>query len=158
MDSNLWRMENYLDFLAARRELLAQAANEFLSSLLTGDIPETETVSESDDVITAVPGGIVDEAEEELILKTNIWITEQGLPEGDFLYELVDEDSGELIAVLDLAWPTGIQTGYSDPVALLIDEELETLELASSAGFRCFTDIDSFRHYVHEEIMALEPA
>jgi hypothetical protein len=158
LDPNLWRMENYLDFLTARRELLAQAANEFLSSLLTGEIPETEAISESDDVVTAVPGGIVDEAEEELILKTNIWVTEQGLPEGDFLYELVDEDSGELIAVLDLAWPTGIQTGYSDPVALLIDEELETLELASSAGFRCFTDIDSFRHYVHEEILALEPA
>jgi hypothetical protein len=158
LDPNLWRMENYPDFLIARRELLAQAANEFLSSLLTGEIPETEAISESDDVVTAVPGGIVDEAEEELILKTNIWVTEQGLPEGDFLYELVDEDSGELIAVLDLAWPTGIQTGYSDPVALLIDEELETLELASSAGFRCFTDIDSFCHYVHEEIMGLEPA
>ena len=158
MDPNLWRMENYQDFLAARRELLAQAADEFLGSLLTGEIPETEAISESDDVVTAVPGGIVDETEEELILKTNIWVTEQGLPEGDFLYELVDEDSGELIAVLDLAWPTGIQTGYSDPVALLIDEELETLELASSAGFRCFTDISSFRHYVQEEILALDPA
>jgi hypothetical protein len=35
MDSNLWRIERYRDFLAARRELLAQAANAFLESLLT---------------------------------------------------------------------------------------------------------------------------
>ncbi|MDY0340182.1 MAG: DUF262 domain-containing protein [Coriobacteriia bacterium] len=34
MDRELWKPENYLDFLAARRQLLAQAMNEFIASWL----------------------------------------------------------------------------------------------------------------------------
>jgi hypothetical protein len=40
MDPALWRVERYRDFLAARRELLAQAANEFLEKLFQGAVPE----------------------------------------------------------------------------------------------------------------------
>ena len=42
IDPKLWKYENYHDFLAARRELLAKAANEFLDGLHTGNIPESE--------------------------------------------------------------------------------------------------------------------
>jgi hypothetical protein len=34
MDRELWKVENYRDFLTARRELLAKAANKFLNSLI----------------------------------------------------------------------------------------------------------------------------
>ena len=37
MDRELWKVENYLKFLDARRELLAQAANSFLDSLIGGE-------------------------------------------------------------------------------------------------------------------------
>ena len=157
MDRQLWKMENYLDFLEARRELLAQAANSFLDSLISGDAPEfVADMEETDKPVLIVPGGIEDEAEEELLLQTNIWVTEQGLPEGEMQYQVVDEETGEVLAILDLAWPTGIQSGLSEPVALLIDEDLETLEVANSGGFRYFTDINDFQEYVAREILALE--
>ena len=41
MDERLWKIENYRDFLAARRELLAKAANDFLDQLYRGEMPET---------------------------------------------------------------------------------------------------------------------
>jgi len=40
------------------------------------------------------------------------------------------------------------------PVALLIDEEKETKEIANRAGFLFFTDVETFRMYVKREILA----
>src|SRR5262249_50270987 len=42
MEPKLWRIENYADFLAARRELLAKAANRFLGELAGGIAPDVE--------------------------------------------------------------------------------------------------------------------
>ncbi len=78
------------------------------------------------------------------------------MPEGEFTYEIADQVTSEPLAILDLAWPNGLQEGYSQPVALLIDEERETEEAANKAGYRFFTDIESFRSYVQHEILALE--
>ncbi len=157
MDPNLWLLENYRDFLAARRELLTQAANDFLDSLLNNGAAITATdFSVSDETPIVVLGGITDDAESDLLLRTNIWVGDQGLPEGEMLYELYDETGEQPLALLDLAWPEGMQTGLSEPVALLIDEEHEVLEEASAAGFRCFTDVEDFRNYVQREILALE--
>jgi len=156
MDRNLWKVENYLGFLEARRELLAKAANEFLDSLYAGDIPEKEkVVPEFEPVEIVVPGGVISEQEEELILEVNDWVVEQGLPEGEIIYELVDGNTGEPLAVLDLAWPNGLQEGLSQPVSLLIDEGRETEEAANKAGYLFFTDVDSFKNYVMTEILAM---
>lgn len=161
MDPSLWRIDNYLDFLVERQHLLAKAANEFLDSLLVSSHAEAfegirSEVSEHPVEVAGVTSGIQDEEEEVALLEVNIWVTEQGLPEGELLYELVDEVTGELKALLDLAWPEGIQVRYSEPVALLLNENLETLELASAAGFRCFTDVAGFREYMEKEILALD--
>ena len=40
IDADRWRIENYRSFLEARRELLAEAANQFPDSLLEGSVPE----------------------------------------------------------------------------------------------------------------------
>jgi hypothetical protein len=71
------------------------------------------------------------------------------------MHELSDPETGEPLAVLDLAWPDGLQSGLSRPVALLIDEGQETEEAANRAGYRYFTDAESFRLYVQGEILAL---
>ena len=158
MDSTLWNVERYLDFLEARRELLAAAASEFLDSLLRGSIPEipdTAPVLERAEV--SVPGGIGDDDEEQVLLNCNIWVTEQGLPEGEFLYDLSDPETKELAAVIDLAWPNGLQEGFSEPVAVLIDEDQETQDTLNRAGFKYFTDVESFQDYVKREILVLEP-
>jgi hypothetical protein len=157
MDPSLWRMENYRDFLAARRDLLTQAANNFLNSLLLNGVAATTAdVIVSDDTPCIVSGDIPDDTESDLLLRTNIWVMEQGLPEGEMLFELFDETGQRPLALLDLAWSEGLQTGLSEPVALLIDEEHVVLEEASAAGFRCFTDVNDFRNYVEREILALE--
>ncbi|MBD2465970.1 DUF262 domain-containing protein [Oscillatoria sp. FACHB-1407] len=157
MDPELWKYENYRDFLAARRELLAQAANSFLDSLYSGIIPEPEvTTSVLERQIVAIPGGIASEAEDQALQACNTWVAEQGLPEGELMYELVNPDTGEAIAVLDLAWTNGLQEGLSQPVALLIDEDPALEQIVNQAGYRFFTDIDSFKQYVQREVLALE--
>ena len=155
MDASLWRIENYRAFLEARRELLAQAANQFLDGLLEGSIPESEPVGSVLHKSGPTLGVPQSEDEEQLLLDANLWVIEQGLPEGEFDYELVDEVTGELLASLDLAWPDGLQAGYSQPVALLIDEDQDTRSIASQTGFRFYTDVESLKQYVRDGILAL---
>lgn len=159
MDRKLWKVENYRAFMAARRELLANAANDFLASLLAGSMPEAEPVpSVLERVEAAVPGGVATAEEERLILEANEWVAQRGLPEGRFAYELVDPSTQELLAVLDLAWPDGLQVGLSQPVALLIDESRETIEAVNRVGYRYFTSLDDFQQYVEREVLAMDLA
>ncbi|MGH2584815.1 MAG: GmrSD restriction endonuclease domain-containing protein [Dehalococcoidia bacterium] len=158
-DRDLWRIENYHHFLDARRSLLAAAANRLLDNLLSGSAPATQTVgSVLERTQATVPGGIYAEEEEEIIWQCNEWISQRGLPEGELLYEITDGTTGKPIAILDLAWPNGLQEGLSQPVALLINEGQETEEAANRAGFRYFTDLEAFRAYVERDVLALEPA
>ncbi len=157
MDRELWKVENYSEFLNERRKLLAKAANEFLNSLLVGDVPEVQ-IPESifERPLEVVASSFATEVEEKLLLDTNIWVVEQGLPEGEMLFEVIDPETEAPLAILDLVWENGLQEGYSQPVALLIDESREVEEIANRAGFRYFTDVEVFRQYVQREILALE--
>lgn len=158
MDRELWKVERYLDFLEARRELLAQAANQFLDSLLAGSVPEARVTEPIMDRRTvAAAGSIASQEEERLIFECAEWVRKQNLPEGELMYELTDPETGEPLAVFDLAWPDGLQEGLSTPVALLLDEPEETEDVANRAGFRYFTDVESFKDYVRREVLALEP-
>ena len=155
MDRDLWKPENYSGFLAARRELLAQAANDFLQSLFTGSVAEEQVITpvlERPTVTVSIESKVEDE--EEVLRRCNRWIVEQGLPEGELMYELVDPESNEAVAILDLAWPNGMQEGLSQPVALLIDEPIEVEEAVNRAGFQFFSSVKSLRGYVKSEILA----
>ena len=70
----------------------------------------------------------------------------------------MDESTGELKLVLDLAWPEGIQQGYSQPVVLLIDEETEVEKRVNQAGYRFFTSPEDFQTYIRNEILNLSQA
>jgi hypothetical protein len=61
----------------------------------------------------------------------------------------------EPLTVLDLAWPEGLQEGYSQPVALLLEEDREQEDILNRAGYRYFVDVESLRSYVEKEILAL---
>lgn len=155
LDPELWRIERYPDFLAARRELLAAAANDFLDRLGAGLIPQAEAASAVlEREVVVVPGGIESEQEERLLEEVNAAVVRLGLPEGELLYELADRETGQPLAILDLAWPEGLQQELSEPVALLLDESAETLEAANQAGFRYFTAPEEFLDYVRREILA----
>ena len=157
MDPELWKLESYLDFLDERRILLAESANRFLSSLEMGTLTEVHLDSEKIEGTVSI-GGIATTEEEQVLLDFNVWVVEQGLPEGEFSYELVDENTGELKLVLDLAWPEGIQQGFSQPVVLLIDEESEVEKRVNQAGFRFFTSPEDFKSYIRSEILDLSLA
>lgn len=156
MDPHLWKLDNYREFLQARRELLAQATNRFLESLLHGPAPE---LSMDQDIVARevelLPGTVESEDEEQALLETNLWVEQQGLPAGEFLFEADDPDSGEPLAIFDLAWPNGLQEGFSQPVALLLNEVSDTLYVANQLGYRYFTDVDEFKAHVEREVLAL---
>ena len=155
-DERLWKMENYRDFLAARREQLAEAANEFLNKLWHGDIDEPAsivgTVSQHE---RPRPISVSSDDEEAVLIKAMAWMKSQDLPAGEFGFEITDSYTGGEY-VLDLAWPRGIQTDRSEPVALLIDEDVDTLRAAQHV-FNCFTSLAELQAYVQREILG-EPA
>lgn len=156
MDPELWKIENYRDFLTARRQLLADAANTFLDELLQGDLDEPkEVVIPLERQERPRPVSIASDDEEAILLKAMDWMKSQDLPAGEFGYEIIDSYSGGEY-VLDLAWPRGIQTDRSEPVALLIDEDVDTLRAAQHV-FNCFTSLAELQAYVQRDILG-EPA
>ena len=167
-DRNLWEIENYFYFLAARRELLAREANHQFMQLLHGDTERlgTSAAATSADPVAADPvvttevplGGISTEVEEGEIEAINDWIKKQGLSRGQISFDLSDETTGTQLAVLDLAWPDGLQPGLSAPVAVLLNEPAEVISMASAAGYRCFTEAAAFRAYVNAEILVVNAA
>ena len=154
MDPELWRLEKYPEFLEERRKLLATAANRFLDSLSSGTAPEDPASIGAMEQAELVKG-MASSDEEQILLDTNAWVIEQGLPGGEFSYELVDESSGQLRATLDLAWPDGIQEGYSLPVVLLVNESSEVERIVNASGYRSFASPEDFKSYIWSEILGL---
>lgn len=153
-DPQLWQISRYRDFLAARRELLAQAANQFLESLYSGAVAETApSPSILDQVVPPMPGSISDAAEELVLKSTNEWVVAQGLAEGELAFELQDAQTGEPLAYLDLAWPNGLQPGLTQPVALVLGEDGELHEIANRAGYRLFLSQDDLAQHIQREIL-----
>ena len=165
-DPDLWKLRNYLDFLEARRRLLAEEANRRFEELLHGDTAILSgTVAEPKAEVPApvVAGaeafpttGVAADSEEAQIAAINDWVERCSLPRGSVGFELADEGTGAQLAIIDLAWPRGLQAGLSVPVAVLLNEPPEVLSVASASGYRCFTTTEAFRAYVNAEILGTE--
>lgn len=158
-DPALWTVKNYRVFLEERKKLLAGALNAKLEELLHGDL---HWLSGTANVPVAVPDATQalpsapaleysDDAEEAELHSAVIWLATKQLPAGVPGHELADPETGRQIAVLDLAWPDGIQTGLSEPVALMLNEPADMIAAATGAGFRCFTSTADFRHYLEDK-------
>ena len=119
--------------LAARRELLATAANELLDSFAAGTRSTAETLERATRV------EVVDDTDDATLRTIAQSAVDLGLARPELQFEFVDETSGEALAMADAAWPNGLQEGLSEPVALLLepDEEMETR--LGELGFRFFT-------------------
>jgi hypothetical protein len=145
-DPELWRVDRYLDFLAKRRELLANAANELLDALAGG-----RGVAEDAGILDREPVTVHtgDEEETAVITELQDWLTERGLQRGiqDFALLALDGHSEE--AVLDVAWPDGLSFG-EEKVALLLNEPPETLEAAGSHGYTFFTTVGALRDHADQ--------
>jgi len=152
-DPSLWKMENYLPFIEERKKLLAAETNRRLEELLHGDIRWLESPSPLDELRPIILGGISSEDEEAELEELSSWTTSSGFAEGEMEFDFADPDSGKQRAVFDLVWPNGLQEGLTEPIAVLLNEEAETIAIASDAGFRCFTSVESFKTYVKTELL-----
>lgn len=143
MDPELWTIDRYADFLAARRELLAASAEALLSTLLAGD------------PTGIAPGGQVpvvsveNENNAELVELVQL-AGELGLAAPYLNYEIVDEQSGEVLAIADAVWPGGAQFGLSQPLAFMLepDEMMETR--LGELGYRFYTERKKLDWYFEE--------
>src|SRR5680860_973346 len=117
------------------------------------DLPKVETERPS---VEHIPGGIVDDQEEEEILRLVSWIEEQDLPEPELMYELADRNTNETVAVLDVAWPKGLQTGLSSPVCLLLADSANltvTDEVIHSASALAPAILQGFNGYIESNLV-----
>jgi hypothetical protein len=153
-DPELWKIENFREFLEARKALLAAELNRRMEELLHGDTRWLAGPTATVPAVTVVVGDISSEEEEAQLESINDWMEQQGLPRGTLAYDFADAATGEQKAVFDLAWPNGIQEELSQPVVVLLNESTEMIGIASQAGYRCFTGADEFRRYVENNILA----
>ncbi|MGE5789227.1 MAG: hypothetical protein ACM3ZE_31850, partial [Myxococcales bacterium] len=150
LDESLWRIERFRDFLEARKVLLAAELNRRMEELLHGDLHWMGGAAAI--VSPQVVGGLSCEREEQELLALQSWVESQGFSAGILSFDYADAQSGEQRAVFDLAWPAGLQEELSQPVAVLLNEDVEVLSIASQAGYRTFTSTDDFRRYVLTEL------
>lgn len=157
MDPQLWKIENFRDFLEARKTLLAAEMNRRMEELLHGDLRWLEARAAPASVPPTAPtvlGGVTSDEEEEQLEALNDWVEAQGLPRGVVSFDFADPETGEERAVFDLAWPQGLQEELSQPVAVLLFEEAPMVAVASQAGYRCFTVVADFKAYVRADVLA----
>lgn len=146
VDPELWKVENYEVFLQKRRELLAKGANEFLQSLYNDSIPHANIESFAD----RLAPNVLDEDEENQLAEIANWMEENGLNSGERNY-VIDDNGNDVI--LDLAWPDGVQTGLSKPLALLLNESEDVYAAANRCGYTYLTNLQDFKEYVKANYM-----
>lgn len=146
IDQELWKVENYEVFLQKRRELLAKGANEFLQSLYNDSIPRTNIENFAD----RLAPNVLNEEEENQLAEVSNWMEENGLISGERNF-VIDDNGNDVI--LDLAWPDGVQTGLSKPLALLLNESDDVYAAANRAGYTYLTSIQDFKEYVKANYM-----
>ena len=145
-DPALWRVNRYPDFLAARRELLAAAANTFLGALRTGTAPGAGEVLERQKVVVDESDDV--DSRKEDVTALILELTELGCAEPAVDCEISDPGTGQALAIAEACWPEGLQPGQGNPVVLELDPGESDLARLEELGYEVFTSTDSLRGYV----------
>jgi hypothetical protein len=147
LDHTLWKVEQYKDFLVERRKLLADVANEFLDALLTVTPLNVDYPTELTQGATTVSG----EEDDELQALVS-WATASGFPKPELNFEVSNLTTGEVLIIVNAAWPKGLQEGYSQLIALILDVDDQKAAILNQVGYRFFTSIEAIRRYLKEQI------
>jgi hypothetical protein len=145
-DPALWRVDRYPDFLAARRELLAAAANGFLDRLRSGNASGRGQALERVTVVAAVGDGIDSRADQVTALVAELVALGCADPAVDC--EVSDPATGEVLAIADACWPEGLRPGQGNPVILVLDPAETDLARLRELGYEAFTSADLLRGHV----------
>ena len=141
-DPGLWRVERYRDFLAARRELLAEAAQSFLERLRDGAGEEVDLQ----------PLPVTDEQAADprafQVRRLLEDLAEAGYAEPEPNTAISDPLNGRVLAEAEAFWPDGLQRGIGKPVVLELDPGQADLPRLQELGYEVFTSVDSLRGFV----------
>ncbi|MDG3039794.1 GmrSD restriction endonuclease domain-containing protein [Roseicyclus marinus] len=110
-DPSLWRIENYRDFMDARKELLADAANACLASLLHDDTSLLDGARAARINDRVLLGGIGTEDEAAELEGLNDWVAAQGFPRGEMAFDLAAAALHEDYAAPGQLSPRGVNIG-----------------------------------------------
>lgn len=145
-DPALWEIERYPDFLAARRELLAAAAQSFLSDLRTGAAGTAPSVGTLQPVSVLVD--VAGDARAYQIKQLVEELVEAGCAHPALDSEIADPATGRVLSVAEAYWPDGLQPGQGQPVILELDDVEADLPRLEELGYKVFTSADALRGYV----------
>lgn len=149
-DPELWHVDRYADFLAARRALLAASAQSFLESLRN---PNTQ----HDDVLLEglqVDEEVVDDPRGAQVRALITELESRGFATPEVDTEIPDPISGAELAVAEAFWPEGLQVGVGSPVVLELDPEDADLPRLEELGYQVFTSVDALLGFVENETTA----
>ena len=142
LDKKLWKIENYREFLSARRELLANAANGFLDSLLAGSADELTLIK-----LTPVEDEDTAERNAELN-KLLIELSEYGVSTPELNVEIYHPETQELLGIAEAFWPNGLQPGIGEPIILELDKREIDEEKMDDLDARVFYTIRALKRHV----------
>lgn len=139
--SHLLTIDAYDAFLEERRKLLAKSANAILEDLWKGKLAQPSAP------MTKMSVTEPEDDEEAVIEELVSWLKNEGFAPGIKDYSAVIGYAGTPI-IIDVAWPDGLQEGFTEPVALMINEEPGDIYRVNAAGYRVFTRADDLKNYV----------
>ncbi|MCH9733551.1 MAG: DUF262 domain-containing protein [Actinomycetia bacterium] len=146
-DPDLWRVERYSDFLATRRELLADSAQSFLDTLRTGQGPHHDVALERLEVAEEV----IDDPRGEQVRALISELEGRGFATPVIDTEIPDPQTGVELAVAEAFWPDGLQHGIGSPVVLELDPDEADLPRLEELGYQVFTSVDALLGFVENE-------
>lgn len=142
-DPELWQVERYRDFLATRREMLAEAAQSFLDGLLEGSIDDEQELQP----LTVVAEEAGDPRSEQIRALVQ-QLREAGFAEPELDTAISDPRHGGVIAEAEAFWPDGLQHGLGKPVVLELDPEQADLPRLQELGHEVFTSVEALSGFV----------
>lgn len=154
-DRSLWQINRYPDFLRQRRELLAEAANDFLARLRSGHSRVDSIVSQPNIFSTVTSANVVEHQEEDDLSKIIGLTNHLGLAAPQINNEFIDAQSGVVLAQADAVWPEGVQVGLTQPIAYLMEPDESIESCLNELGYRFFTKYESLIRYF-EEILGID--
>lgn len=146
-DPELWQVQRYTDFLAARRELLAASAQSFLESLRNPEGPHDDAVLER----LQVADEVIDDPRGEQMRALLTELDKRGFAAPLVDTEIPDPVSGAELAVAEAFWPDGLQCGIGSPVVLELDPDDADLPRLAELGYQVFTSVDALLGFIENE-------